>query len=223
MRQSKKCFPRVCGTRHRVLTLEVLEQRLVLATIQVTTAQDTINLSDGVTSLREAIFAANTVPGPDTIEFDPSLAGQTIRLTQGELSNIQTLSIEGLGADKLTIDASGSDPTPSVKNGDGSRIFDIDASQILPTPAFSVSISGLTLGLDFFGECNRRIGRRHIQPRSRPTKPLHDFRQYRLVRRRNLRPSVNAQKYNRCGKHNYLWPTRSGKLQFLLVASSGPR
>src|SRR5262245_46801848 len=70
----------------RALRLEPLEDRRMLAVITVTTTADTVNFNDGVTSLREAIFAANTVPGADTIEFAPALtAGGPARilLTQG--------------------------------------------------------------------------------------------------------------------------------------------
>jgi hypothetical protein len=56
--------------------LEVLEDRCLLATLTV------LNTSDsGAGSLRAAILQANSDPGPDTIVFDPSLAGQTIDLT----------------------------------------------------------------------------------------------------------------------------------------------
>ncbi len=92
----------------------------------VTTLADTIDLGDGKTSLREAIFATNTVPGADEIRFDPALfaAGPaTILLTQGELKITDSLTLAGPGANLLTLDASGSDPTPDQNNGDGSRTF----------------------------------------------------------------------------------------------------
>ncbi len=56
---------------HRPLRLEPLEDRRLLALVTVTTPLDTIDFNDGVTSLREAIFATNTVPGADTINFAP--------------------------------------------------------------------------------------------------------------------------------------------------------
>jgi hypothetical protein len=82
--------------------------------------------SRGDLSLREAIELANLWGGHDTIGFDPALAGGTILLTMGELAITDSLTILGLGADLLTIDASGNDPTPDVNNGDGSRILNID-------------------------------------------------------------------------------------------------
>ncbi len=54
----------------RRLRLEPLEPRQLLATLTVTTDQDVVDFNDGVTSLREAIFATNMFPGPDEIVFD---------------------------------------------------------------------------------------------------------------------------------------------------------
>lgn len=56
-------------------------------------------------SLREAIAAANAAATNDTITFDPSLAGQTITLTMGQLviTNNGSLAILGLGAQQLTV------------------------------------------------------------------------------------------------------------------------
>jgi CSLREA domain-containing protein len=137
----------------RCLRFEPLEDRRLLSAspIIVTTLADTVDFSDGQTSLREAIFAANTVPGADTIEFAPSLIASgpaKIVLTQGELKVTDSLSIIGPGADLLTIDASGNDPTPGVADGKGSRIFNIDdgnpGTRANPT-LLDVSLSGLTL------------------------------------------------------------------------------
>src|SRR5262245_17248179 len=72
----------------RRLGIEPLEDRRLLS-ITVNTLGDTVDLNDGVLTLREAIFAANTVPGADTIDFAPSLTSggpATILLTHGELA-----------------------------------------------------------------------------------------------------------------------------------------
>src|SRR5262245_1464584 len=67
---SKSCFP---YGRRRPLRFEPLESRRLLAVVTVNTLEDTINFDDHLTSLREAIFATNTVPGADTIQFDELL------------------------------------------------------------------------------------------------------------------------------------------------------
>jgi RTX calcium-binding nonapeptide repeat (4 copies) len=87
------------------------------------------DLSPGHVSLREAI--ANTQPG-GTVNFAPSLAGGTIQLALGELQIAKDLTINGLGANQLT-----------VSGNNASRVFDIsdgnDNNQI------NVAIQGLTI------------------------------------------------------------------------------
>ena len=97
-------------------------------TIVVDTASDVDQ--PGQTTLRDAITQANKDDG-DTITFAPSLAGQTITLSQGELLITSSMTITGLGSSQLTIDGNNS-----------SRIFDIDANDNF---ASQVTISGLTL------------------------------------------------------------------------------
>ena len=129
----------------RPLRFEPLEDRRLLAVVIVDTLDDSIDFNDGHTSLREAIFATNLVGGADTIEFAPALTASgaaTILLTQGELRITDSLTIIGPGADLLTIDASGSDPTPELKNGDGSRILNIPAFVSLPA---EVTVRNLTI------------------------------------------------------------------------------
>jgi hypothetical protein len=62
----------------RKLRLEPLEDRRLLAVVTVTTNLDTVNASDGLLSLREAIAQ---VSSGGTVQFDGSLAGKTIRWT----------------------------------------------------------------------------------------------------------------------------------------------
>ena len=113
----------------RHLRHEPLEPRHLLAVVTVNTALDVVDFNDGVTSLREAIFATNTVPGADEIVFDFGHDGpETILLTEGELRITDDLTITGDGADLLTIDASGNDPTPDENNGDGSRVFFVSSN-----------------------------------------------------------------------------------------------
>ncbi len=67
-------------------------------------------------SLRDAIEQANATVDADTITFDSSLTGKTIGLTSGELSITNSLTINGLGANLLTVDA----------QNNGFRVFNID-------------------------------------------------------------------------------------------------
>ena len=138
--------PRPPAPYRRTLRLEPLEDRRLLALVTVTTDQDVVDFNDGVTSLREAIFAANTVPGADTIDFDFGHDGPaTILLTQGELTITDSLTINGPGADLLTIDASGNDPTPDVNDWNGSRVFLIDDGDFDGTTRIDAALSGLRL------------------------------------------------------------------------------
>ena len=66
-----------------------------LAYIKVTSSYDSVP-----GSLRQAV--ADLCPG-GTIEFDPSLAGATITLTNGEIVITNDMTIRGLGADQLTL------------------------------------------------------------------------------------------------------------------------
>jgi hypothetical protein len=82
----------------RRLRFEPLEDRRLLATFTVSNLNDS-----GAGSLRQAIIDANGEDGADTIAFS-SVSG-TIALTSGEMEINDTVSIEGPGAEVLTIDA----------------------------------------------------------------------------------------------------------------------
>ncbi len=91
------------------------------------------NLDDsGGGSLREAVEDANAAAGADSIVFESGLSG-TITLAGTEILIGDEVSIEGPGADQLTVDGDGA-----------SRIFYIDPSVDGPAGG-EVSISGLTL------------------------------------------------------------------------------
>ena len=102
--------------------LEGLEDRTVLSTLTVTNALDS-----GAGSLRAAIKAAGS---GDTIVFAPSLNGQTITLTSGELAISKSLDIEGPGAGLL-----------AISGNDASRVFDVSQNQ----KPVTVTIAGLTI------------------------------------------------------------------------------
>lgn len=96
------------------------------------------DLSAGDVSLREAILFSSA---GGTINFDSSLAGGTITLTQGELAINKDLTIEGLGADKLTI--SGDANRNGINDAGDVRVFRIDDGNF--SNLLDVRIDGLTI------------------------------------------------------------------------------
>jgi CSLREA domain-containing protein len=84
----------------------------------VNTTQDELNSTDGKTSLREAILAANASPGNTTIGFDPTIFAtlQTITLTLGELDLTNTIATETIGGPAAGVKVSG---------GGLSRVFEV--------------------------------------------------------------------------------------------------
>ena len=98
------------------------------ATLIVTATTDS-----GAGSLRDAIAAASA---GDTIQFDAALKGQTITLTSAELLIHKNVTIDGPGANQLTVQRSTANGTPAF------RIFEIDA--IYPV-SNAVTIAGLTI------------------------------------------------------------------------------
>ena len=110
--------------RHdRRLRIEPLEDRRMLATLIVNSAQDNVTSGDGLVTLREAIIAANndTVTdlglsgfGADTIRFavnigndpgDDFATPRTILLQLGEFEITEAATVEGPGQELLTINA----------------------------------------------------------------------------------------------------------------------
>ena len=83
--------------------IEALESRELLTLYTVTTALDDTT-TFGVTSLRDAITAANADPGEDTINFAPNLNGTRFFLTQGELQITAPVKIVGSGEFNTVID-----------------------------------------------------------------------------------------------------------------------
>jgi CSLREA domain-containing protein len=92
--------------------------------------EDDGDLSQGDISLREAIL--NSSEG-DTITFDSNLSGGTINLSLGELLIDKNLTIDGLGANNLTIDATDI----------FGRVFNIDDGK--DETNLDVTIDGLTI------------------------------------------------------------------------------
>ena len=94
------------------LYLESLEDRHLLSTFSVLNFLDS-----GPGSLREAITNANGAPGADLIRFAPAARDGTIALTSGQLSITDDLTIDGPGANRLTI-----------SGNNASRVFSISGS-----------------------------------------------------------------------------------------------
>ncbi|MEZ6072942.1 MAG: choice-of-anchor Q domain-containing protein [Pirellulales bacterium] len=95
------------------------------------------SIDDGDVSLRDAIALAAV---GEQIDF--SVTG-IMTLTLGELVIDKALTVSGPGANLLTVDASGNDPTPEENNGDGSRVFRVDDG--LEDQQIDVRIAGLTV------------------------------------------------------------------------------
>ena len=124
---------------------EPLEDRRMLAMLTVTTTDDTVDFggsqqisdlpgSDGVISLREAILATNNESGTDVIEFDSLVfAGTQVINIGSEMQITDSVTINGTGADRLTLDATGS----------GDHHFLVDDGS--PGTHQNVTMNGLTL------------------------------------------------------------------------------
>ena len=98
------------------------------------------DFSQGDLSLREAIAQAES---GDTITFDPNLSDGTIVLTSDDLIIDKSLTIKGLGADRLTIDAGEDNITEFEPYSDGVRVFNVDDGN--SDTLADVTISGLTI------------------------------------------------------------------------------
>lgn len=92
--------------RRRIRQVELLEDRTLLATFNVTTHLDVVNAGDGVTSLREAVNSANANTGPDTITFASKLNGVQIQLGS-QIGIANEITIQGNGANATVINPGG--------------------------------------------------------------------------------------------------------------------
>ena len=139
---------RVRGVFGRRLRYESLESRRLLAiTVDRLIDEADGSIADGDISLCDAIAGASA---GETIDFHAALTSggpATMTLTLGQLVINKPLMISGPGANLLSIDASGNDPTPnsrpddatSANDGDGSRVMHIDDVQ---SGAINVTIHG---------------------------------------------------------------------------------
>jgi hypothetical protein len=96
--------------------LEILESRCLPSTFTVK------NLNDaGLGSLRQAVLDANAHAGADTVVFRPGLEG-TIRLTGGQITVSDPLTLLGPGAARVALDGNGKDRIFQVDDGTGAEI-----------------------------------------------------------------------------------------------------
>ena len=101
---------------------------LALPTASAATFTVSSTADSGPGSLRAAVAAAQTSPGPSLIQFAQGVRG-TIVLTSGAIAISQSLTIAGPGAHRL-----------SISGNDADRVFDIEGSS-----ATNVSISGMKI------------------------------------------------------------------------------
>ncbi|MBL9156129.1 MAG: cadherin-like domain-containing protein [Verrucomicrobiales bacterium] len=122
------------GTNSTNLTVTVIER----PSLTVTSTSDTVSKIDGQTSLREALAYAATLTGAQTVAFSNTSAGgavnfhdaapDTITLGGTELEIIGNVTVDGPGADLLTVDANGN-----------SRVFTLPGND----PAIDITLRGV--------------------------------------------------------------------------------
>jgi VCBS repeat-containing protein len=106
----------------RIGTVERLERRELLTTFTVTTLNDDFESSDGVTSLREALFLANSNPGADQIQFDSGMNG-IVNLQYGPLEIGDNVTITGNGAGNTIIKGQSNSGVFEISNGGNDVAF----------------------------------------------------------------------------------------------------
>ena len=136
--------------------------------------------SSGDLSFREALGLANGDLGHNDITFDPALSGSVIELVLGQLDITDSVTIDGPGADRLTIDAqqdsrvfsvddgddtahqevtiSGLTITGGQVEGDGAGIRARERLQLLGSTVSGNATTGAGLGMDGGGVCLRMFG-----------------------------------------------------------------
>lgn len=111
----------------RIVGIVVCLTVITLPTASGATFTVSSTADSGPGSLRAAVAAAQTSPGPNVIQFAQGVRG-TIVLTSGTIAISQSVTIAGPGAHRL-----------SISGNDADRVFDIEGS------ATNVSISGVKI------------------------------------------------------------------------------
>jgi hypothetical protein len=114
-------------SRRRCVALGFAILTLASVSAQAAVLVVTNTLDSGIGSLRDTIDIAHN---GDTIQFSPALNGQTITLTTVQILIDKSITINGPGADKMTVRRSTADGTATF------RLFEITKS---------VTLTGLTL------------------------------------------------------------------------------
>lgn len=129
--------------------LDVDNYKSDLATIEVDTLEDTIDDTDGKTSLREAIIQAMGNGEKDEIVFVRDAANGKITLTQGELTIDESLAIIGNGVNKTVIDGNGEEIFKAGSFG----TLDLEFSDLTLQNGVSAGDGG-ALGIYSMGDVN---------------------------------------------------------------------
>ena len=96
-----------------------------MTTFTVTTAADVVNAGDGVLSLREAVQQANATEAADDIRFAVGLEGQTLTLTQGQLTLADADPTGSSGRTTIDGDANNDGSRVTISAGGQSRVLEI--------------------------------------------------------------------------------------------------
>ena len=178
--------------------LEALEDRIVLSPSFLVS-----NLADsGDGSLRQAILDANARPGADVINFAHNLHGTiTLTMTRGQLLITDSLTINGLGANRLTISGSGASRVFAVSSAAIVTIKDLEVADGSAATGGGIDNAGrLTLtriavtdnqsvgGLGGGGILNEPVRHPDRRPRRLHRQPGQGQRHQRRSRRRPLEP-----------------------------------
>jgi CSLREA domain-containing protein len=125
-RKTKKRSQMKHGRRSQ---LEPLEARHMLAVLTVNSTADNTTV-DAFTTLREAIATANSDSAADTIVFDPAVFNtpKTITLAS-QLTISEDLTIEGPGADLLSISGNNASRVFVLNSGDEALIQDVTITE----------------------------------------------------------------------------------------------
>jgi len=143
---TRKMRPSRTQTRYRrKLRFEQVENRCMLATFVVTNDGDAPeNTPAAVGTLRQAMFDANQAPDHDIIQFAPSLNGQTITITDGNLVATDRVMITGpTGAgNRITIQKGGASTATAGLTFSGFNLSPTGGSVTAQTGVRNLAISG---------------------------------------------------------------------------------